>query len=422
MAAAQGLNFPARIYQILENEDSEIIQWNSNGMSFRIVDHVRFESEVIPKYFRRKFILYFDSYNCFLKCAVRFLYKFSNLFLVFEIFRKFPDKKLSSVQRQLNVYGFRSISRGEHKRSFYHPVFKRGNWELVKVMQRYVPTKNGQSSDPDPTVISSEFYFCPSGKNEQKSEPAVSANHSVSDHHQHHLGKPSPNAVFFNGYTNPHQGGPELFPFSHNASDLALPNFAPMYDPSNNFKKMQQSMYGEQSSASTATRPQINLPPAVKPAVLSQPGEPVKINPGNSDFDVPPVAIDSTGAPCTKNWSTDADLPRSLRKDEPVIKVKVENDIGRDDHFASDFLLPHGSNAKTSVVDASFPASESDAPRVMVLPVDYTIPLLFSSKLRNGVNKRERESEYSHNGVNATTSTSTTATTVAWSSATLELI
>jgi hypothetical protein len=57
MAAAQGLNFPARIYQILENEDSEIIQWNSNGMSFRIVDHVRFESEVIPKYFRRKLIL-----------------------------------------------------------------------------------------------------------------------------------------------------------------------------------------------------------------------------------------------------------------------------------------------------------------------------------------------------------------------------
>jgi hypothetical protein len=51
---SQPLNFPARIYQILENESPEIIQWNSNGLSFRIVNHIRFEAEVIPKYFRRK--------------------------------------------------------------------------------------------------------------------------------------------------------------------------------------------------------------------------------------------------------------------------------------------------------------------------------------------------------------------------------
>ncbi len=50
----QSLNFPARIYQILENESPEIIQWNANGLSFRIVDHIRFEAEVIPRYFRRK--------------------------------------------------------------------------------------------------------------------------------------------------------------------------------------------------------------------------------------------------------------------------------------------------------------------------------------------------------------------------------
>lgn len=52
---SQPLNFPARIYQILENENPDIIQWNSNGLSFRIVNHIRFEAEVIPKYFRRKF-------------------------------------------------------------------------------------------------------------------------------------------------------------------------------------------------------------------------------------------------------------------------------------------------------------------------------------------------------------------------------
>jgi predicted restriction endonuclease len=47
-------SFPAKIYQILENESPEIIQWNENGQSFRIMDHGRFEREIVPKYFRRK--------------------------------------------------------------------------------------------------------------------------------------------------------------------------------------------------------------------------------------------------------------------------------------------------------------------------------------------------------------------------------
>jgi hypothetical protein len=51
--AAQ-LNFPARIYQMLESESEEIIQWNTNGLSFRIIDHVRFENELLQKYFKRK--------------------------------------------------------------------------------------------------------------------------------------------------------------------------------------------------------------------------------------------------------------------------------------------------------------------------------------------------------------------------------
>ena len=48
------LNFPAKLYHILETTSSDIIQWQANGVSFRINDHKRFEQEVIPKYFRRK--------------------------------------------------------------------------------------------------------------------------------------------------------------------------------------------------------------------------------------------------------------------------------------------------------------------------------------------------------------------------------
>mmetsp|Transcript_8356 Transcript_8356/g.19091 ORF Transcript_8356/g.19091 Transcript_8356/m.19091 type:complete len:439 (+) Transcript_8356:118-1434(+) len=102
---AQQLNFCARVYQMLECESEEIIQWNTNGLSFRIIDHVRFENELLHKYFKHR--------------------------------------KMASVQRQLNAYGFRSVNRGEHKRSFYHPVFKRGNWEGVKQMVRFLQPKRG---------------------------------------------------------------------------------------------------------------------------------------------------------------------------------------------------------------------------------------------------------------------------------------
>jgi hypothetical protein len=48
------LHFPARLFQIIEFESPEIIRWEVDGKSFRIVNHARFEAEVLPKYFRRK--------------------------------------------------------------------------------------------------------------------------------------------------------------------------------------------------------------------------------------------------------------------------------------------------------------------------------------------------------------------------------
>lgn len=109
------LNFPAKIYQILENESSDIIRWHPNGAAFRIVDHGRFEREIIPKYFRHN--------------------------------------QLSSVQRQLNLYGFKCISRGEDKGAFYHSKFKRGDWEVVKKINRYAPLKKPELGEKGELLI-----------------------------------------------------------------------------------------------------------------------------------------------------------------------------------------------------------------------------------------------------------------------------
>lgn len=96
------LHFPAKIYLILENESPDIIAWHPNNRAFRIVDQDRFGREIIPKYFRHN--------------------------------------QMSSVQRQLNLYGFRCVSRGEDKGSFYHPKFQRGDWESAKLIRRSATT------------------------------------------------------------------------------------------------------------------------------------------------------------------------------------------------------------------------------------------------------------------------------------------
>lgn len=72
-------------------------------MSFKIFDHDRLSKEVIPKHFRHG--------------------------------------HLSSLQRQLNLYGFRhkGVYRGDDKGSFFHPMFIRGRRDLVEKIKRYNP-------------------------------------------------------------------------------------------------------------------------------------------------------------------------------------------------------------------------------------------------------------------------------------------
>ena len=84
----------------MENESPDIICWHLNNKAFRILDHTRFEREIIPKYFRHT--------------------------------------QMSSVQRQLNLYGFKCVPRGEDKGVFYHTDFMRGNWDSAKLIRRSV--------------------------------------------------------------------------------------------------------------------------------------------------------------------------------------------------------------------------------------------------------------------------------------------
>ena len=144
------LNFPAKIYQILENESADIIRWHNNGLSFRIVDHGKFEREIIPKYFRRKRI-----------SSSLFIFR-SKIYFSRDFVCRFPsDNQISSVQRQLNLYGFKCISRGEDKGAFFHPQFRRGDWDVVRTITRYTPTKKPNECDNQPDYDNRYGYPIP---------------------------------------------------------------------------------------------------------------------------------------------------------------------------------------------------------------------------------------------------------------------
>ena len=57
----EGSSFPHKLYGMLEVETAKVescscgsVQWEKHGLTFRILDASRFESETIPRYFKRK--------------------------------------------------------------------------------------------------------------------------------------------------------------------------------------------------------------------------------------------------------------------------------------------------------------------------------------------------------------------------------
>jgi hypothetical protein len=97
-------NFPVKMLAILSREDlSHIISWMPHGRSWRVLKPREFEVKVIPAYFEHS--------------------------------------KFSSFIRQANGWGFRRITKGPDRNSYYHELFLRGLPHLTKQMQRPHPSQ-----------------------------------------------------------------------------------------------------------------------------------------------------------------------------------------------------------------------------------------------------------------------------------------
>jgi hypothetical protein len=94
--------FPMKLLAVLEQIEldglSDVIGWQPHGRCFCIHKNKEFVEYVMPTYFRQG--------------------------------------KLTSFQRQLNLYGFARLTRGKDAGAYYHELFLRGKANLAKRMKR----------------------------------------------------------------------------------------------------------------------------------------------------------------------------------------------------------------------------------------------------------------------------------------------
>jgi len=98
VTTAPSLTFPRKIMEILANEDPNIVGWLPSGMCFILLDNDAFAQQILPKYFRHT--------------------------------------KITSFQRQLNLYGFRRIAKGPEAGAYRHELFRKDLPDLCLQMKR----------------------------------------------------------------------------------------------------------------------------------------------------------------------------------------------------------------------------------------------------------------------------------------------
>lgn len=125
--------FPLKLHKMLEeNLYEDIVSWQPHGRSFLVHKPQEFVDVVMPKYFQQS--------------------------------------KLTSFQRQLNLYGFtRQLSNGPDKGGYYHELFLRGKGFLCNqiMRMRIKGPKSRQNIDPEKEP---RFYSMPSVPPTRKGE------------------------------------------------------------------------------------------------------------------------------------------------------------------------------------------------------------------------------------------------------------
>mmetsp|Transcript_4819 Transcript_4819/g.7425 ORF Transcript_4819/g.7425 Transcript_4819/m.7425 type:complete len:662 (-) Transcript_4819:860-2845(-) len=105
--------FPGKLMEVLNRSDlAEIIEWMPHGRAFLVKQPKTFASQVLPRFFKQS--------------------------------------KYLSFTRQLNLWGFKRITRGKDMGAYYHEIFLRGRTHLAMRMKRQKIKGTGMKLTPNP--------------------------------------------------------------------------------------------------------------------------------------------------------------------------------------------------------------------------------------------------------------------------------
>jgi len=110
------MHFPLKLYQLVQAGPADVISWSDNGKSFLVVDADMFCNKILPKHFRHN--------------------------------------KLTSFQRQLNLYGFQRIAKGTEAGRYYHPLFDKNRPDKLSSIKRESRSGMLSSNEVDEQILS----------------------------------------------------------------------------------------------------------------------------------------------------------------------------------------------------------------------------------------------------------------------------
>jgi hypothetical protein len=129
------LAFPHKLFALMSREDGKTVSWLPHGFAFRITKPDAFVNETVPKYFKRELAATHSAV-----CLICFSYLLNR--------DSDADTKLTSFQRQLNLYGFRRLTKGDDQGAYFHPKFQRDRKDLIDDITR-LPAKGAMETLED---------------------------------------------------------------------------------------------------------------------------------------------------------------------------------------------------------------------------------------------------------------------------------
>ena len=121
--------FPLKLHELLEKVEEDglqhIVSWQPHGRAFVVREPKAFVADLMPRFFRQT--------------------------------------KLTSFQRQLNLYGFSRLTRGRDAGGYYHELFLRGKPYLTRRMVRTKIKGTGYKAASNPAMEPDFYHMSPVG-------------------------------------------------------------------------------------------------------------------------------------------------------------------------------------------------------------------------------------------------------------------